>query len=129
MSDAKPSATLLRQRIRNRLFEVMRAAATFEGVASVGAFETINGWDDFSQPERFYQPPVFSPDECLAIEAFGRALDHASDATETDVCSAAALSARPEWRDVVEAAMTGIEIFDRRGSFSDIEAIDANPTD
>ena len=93
MSDAKPSATLLRQRIRNRLFEVMRAAATFEGVASVGAFETINGWDDFSQPERFYQPPVFSPDECLAIEAFGRALDHASDATETDVCSAAALSA------------------------------------
>ncbi len=117
------SKTLLQQRIRNRLIEYFEWASSFETIASFGAFETINSWEDWvhSSELSFFHEPVFSPDEHDAITAFYKIWDAAAEATKEDVFDQAELRWRDPWVLFVETAAAALETFLQRGRFSEEE--------
>ena len=114
--------TLTQQRIRNRLIEYFDWAASFEDIAEMGAFETINSWEDWADCDSsFFVEPVFSLSEQKEIRDFYTAWNAASDGTPKDIFDAKTLSDMECWREFRTAAEVALHVFQQRGKFSEDE--------
>ena len=114
------SDTLLRQRIRNRLIEYFDTS--FEEIASLGAFEVINMWEDIvpnGWDEAFFMEPVFSPEEQEHIKRFCSTWGVTADATLDDIFCIAELEQALEWRTFLGKAKSALDCFMKRGKFAE----------
>lgn len=115
------SRTLLQQRVRNRLIDVLEVAASFEDIAKFGAFEVINWWEDWYRPDdpAFYGEPVFTPDEQGQIARFSKVWNETADVKESNIFDADKLKALPHWSRFREAAESALQVFMQRGRLSE----------
>ncbi|MEM9234368.1 MAG: hypothetical protein AAGA69_09055 [Pseudomonadota bacterium] len=114
------SNTLLQQRIRNRLIEYFDTS--FEEIASWGAFEIINMWEDIipnGWDETFFVEPVFSPEEQGHIKRFISTWDLTADATPDDIFDIVELERSPQWRTFLSEAKSALDCFMKRGKFTE----------
>jgi len=117
------SRTLLQQRVRNRLMDVLEVAASFEDTAKFGTFEVINWWQDWYHMDdlALYGEPAFTADEQRQIAAFAKAWSETADVEESNIFDAEKLNALPHWRRFREAAQVALQVFELRGRLSEAE--------
>lgn len=114
------SNTLLQQRIRNRLIEYFDTS--LEEIASWGAFEVINQWEDIvpnGWETAFFTEPVFSPEEQVRIRKFCSTWSLTADATSDNIFSIAELNSSPEWQAFLREAKSALGCFVKRGKFDE----------
>ena len=117
------STTLLQQRVRNRMMDVLEIAASFENIARFGSYEVINRWGDWHHgpAPAFYAEPVFSPEEVRQIIAFAVVLDEAAEIDEPQYFKPEQLYGLMHWRRLRAAAEEALAVFERRGRFPEDE--------
>jgi len=123
------SQVLLAQRIRNRIIEYLELASSFEGqlayqakapIAHVAA-EVINQWEDsvHDPNDVFFANPVFSKAEQEAIRTFHGIWDRVAGDTPNPLPELSILMEGEPWQRLQEAAVSAMEIFQRRGKFDE----------
>lgn len=117
MAEQRVPHALLQQRIRNRLIDYFEIASSLDLIASFGAFEIINMWDDLVVDPEFSDEPVFSPFERKAIQVIGEILSRCAAETEQDVFCASTLAKSQSWQQLRDAATAALSEFQKRGRF------------
>lgn len=113
------SRQLLFQRIRNRVIETLEMISCLEDVAKYGAFWIINT-TDFLVPSDFDGcPGVFNEAERVAVERLWVLLDQVSIATPDDFFDVDRFKASSEWGALESYAGEALQLFMRRGRFSE----------
>jgi len=113
------SRQLLFQRVRNRVIETLEMVSCLEGVAKYGAFWIINT-TDFSVSAEFDDcPGVFNEMERRAVERLRGLLGQVSIATPDDFFDIARFKASSEWVALESYAGEALQVFMRRGRFSE----------
>ena len=115
------STTLLQQRVRNRMIDVLEIAASFEDIARWGTFEVINRWEDwYHGPDpAFFAEPVFSPEELRQIDVFTAAWDATPQIDEPQFFKSEEIHGLTHWQRFRAAAQEALSIFEKRGRFSE----------
>ena len=113
------SRQIVHQRIRNRVIETLEMVSCLEEVSKYGAFWIINT-TDFLVPTDFDDcAGVFDEAERSAIDRFRDLMDKVSDATPDDFFDIDRFRASSEWSAVERCAAEALQIFNRRGLFSE----------
>ena len=129
MSVARRSDALVAQGIRNRIIDELEVAASLEEqldyerkvpVARVPA-ETINGWYDWTVGLRLgeFGPPLYTPEEVAALEAFDRVIAEVSSETDDLNRTVAEVAGTPPWQKLMAHAAKALEVMMRRGRFGE----------
>lgn len=119
------SRTLLDQRLRNRVIELLELCASFEDIATLGAFEVINMIDDWLPLESdkalnvFETSKVFSENEKQATAQFFKLMENAAEVTDQDCWDVAWFESSSEWVELSKFSKETLEIFAKRGRFSE----------
>jgi hypothetical protein len=132
MNEPIVSRTLLHQRMRNGIMWYLETAASLDDQREYQAavphvwvpHEMINQWEDWVRADDldWYRPPVFSDDENEAIRVFHRIWSETADNTPSPMPSLDELAGTPVWGRFIAAALKALEVFQRRGHFSqDVE--------
>lgn len=127
MTDAgEPSQRLVEQRVRNRLIEALQLAASFEDQKileqTVNAVnETINLWED-TDPVRWGWDfaDVYTDEEEDAVRAFHVTWESvANRLPDEQFPSLEVVQASEAWRELRDAAMAALLVFEQRGKLSE----------
>jgi len=119
---AEVSEVLLKQRVRNRIMEVIDVLAEPEDIARLGLFEVINLWNDFGPGQgdtEWYSGPVFTTEEIALINQVELSVEKVARANKTDLFELEDILASPEIRPLIPTAREAREVFNRRGTFSE----------
>ncbi|MGF1593831.1 MAG: hypothetical protein ACFCUW_11160 [Kiloniellaceae bacterium] len=113
--------TLLQQRIRNRLMDVLEIASAFDEIARCGTSETINLWEDWyrESDSDFYAEPVFSVSERKQIIEFSKVWNETAEVEEDNTFDPEKLKTLPHWCRFRDAAETALRVFEQRGRCSE----------
>jgi hypothetical protein len=129
------SERLIEQRVRNRIIEYLKLAASFEEqqqyerhvpIAYV-PYEVINQWGDqvWKHPrENPHNNDVYDEAEVDALSRYQEVLDATSRAVPDDYPVLSEVQAMPEWASLRESAEQTLEVLMRRGKFSEDREID-----
>jgi hypothetical protein len=123
------SRVVLAQRIRNRIIEYLETASSYEEqlayqanapIAHVGA-EMINQWEDWvhEHSQAVFTDPIFSQAEQQAIKDFNGVWDKVADDVPEPLPELSVLIETEPWRRLQEAALSALEVFQRRGKFDE----------
>jgi len=132
MTDDGITPILLNQRIRNGVMWYLEAASSFERQLQYQAAvplvnvpnEMFNQWGDWIREDipETYCEPVFSPDEQAAIWKYNAILDDVLDEVPETWPKLSELIKTKHWAYLRAAAESTLEVFLRRGFFSqDVE--------
>ena len=118
------SDTLLKQRLRNRIIEVLDAFSDEECVEIIGTGEIIEQWYDYVDEERlvFYDRPIFSNEELNALKRFHNLLEN-SNQKVPETWSLNELLGNKEWESLVSTAKEELQIFQKRGRMDEEQEI------
>ena len=126
MHDA-PSSLLVKQRVRNRIFEYLEGVKEYPRARGVWDLnELINEWEfwvDHPFLPRDYPQPAFSVDEVGALAITHDAWQAFADSTPRNIQDEPAALATPEWKSFVDACTAAIKVFQVRGRLSEDEEI------
>ena len=117
---------LIKQRIRNRIMEVLAFFCETQCLHEIGADEIIESWFDFVNNDglSWYDSPVFSRDEAEVIRHFHLLLDgkylHIPDHSRAED-----VERNPAWMELSAAAREAVEVFKKRGRMDEDRLIPA----
>lgn len=126
----RPPKEVVDTRIRNRIMahlQLVSSAARQKDyqrrVPDVNMpTELICSWEDWMPVEegaQGFDPPVYSAEECEAIERYGRSWDVVVAATPEEMPSLEEFIGTPEWERLKQAAEDALNVFQRRGVFEE----------
>ena len=115
------SSTLLNQRLRNRIMEVLDVYTSIEDQARLGPDEVINMWEDYVDNERLkeYIEPVFTLEEQQAIKQFHNSWNKICDETPTYMPDILDLINNKNWLHLIKHAKEIYALFNKRGYLSE----------
>lgn len=118
------SDTLLKQRLRNRIIEVLANYSDKESVELVGTVEIIEQWYDYVDEKKVlsYDQPVFSTDEINALRRFHNLLENSCRKLPKTWSNTDLLS-NMEWESLVASAIEALKEFRKRGMMSEDKEI------
>ena len=118
------SDTLLNQRLRNRIIEVLEMFADEAFVEKFGTDEIIESWYDFVDEDRFeyINEPVFTKNEINSIKRFLNLLESSFESVPT-TWTISELDNNKPWNNLVSAAKEELEIFMERGRLDEEKEI------
>ena len=117
---------LIKQRIRNRITEVLECFCEAQCLYEIGADEIIESWFDFVTDDglSWYDSPVFSREEAEVIKHFHLLLDgkylHIPDHSKAED-----VECNPAWIELSAAAREAVEVFNIRGRMDEDKLITA----
>jgi hypothetical protein len=114
------SDTLLKQRLRNRVIEVLDMFSDQSSVEKIGSDEIIEFWYDYVDDEKlsFYDEPVFTKNELNALKRFHNLLECSYKKVPSTWLLTELASCEP-WLQLRASAKVELEIFLSRGRFSE----------
>ncbi|MFT6555732.1 MAG: hypothetical protein ACJAZ5_002926 [Alloalcanivorax venustensis] len=126
----RPPEEVVDTRIRNRIMEYLQLVTSAaqqkdyqRRVPDVNVpTELICSWEDWMPVEEGAQefaPPVYSAEECEAIERYGRSWEAIVAATPEEMPSLEEFIGMPEWERLKQAAEDALSAFQRRGVFEE----------
>ena len=113
------SDKLLKQRLRNRIIEVLEITSSPEEQKKCGPEEVINLWEDFVDEEKilFYDEPVFSFEEINEIRRYHNTWNYVCDNTPDRIKSIEDATKIDCWVELQKEAAIALQVFMRRGKF------------
>ena len=113
---AEISITLLHQRLRNRIIEILKMISLPSYVVKLGTDEVLELWYDFVDDQKLetYIEPIFTREEQEAIKRFHNLLELHYDAIPSTY-SLAELQGCLSWELVLSAAKKELALFMQRG--------------
>jgi hypothetical protein len=124
------SDILLKQRIRNRIIEVIEIIASYEAWEEFGGDEVINMWDDWVDDNRIghYIEPVFTKQEQECMAELQNRVNQVVDHAPQFLPSISELKGNAYWSSLVLSASKALAIFNQRGRMSEeIEITEQSP--
>ena len=129
MADRSPRE-VVDTRIRNRIMEYLQLVTSAaqqkhyqRRVPDVNVpAELICSWEDWMPVEEGAQGfalPVYSAEECEAIERYGRSWEVVVAATPEEMLSLEEFIGTTEWERLKQAAEDALSVFQRRGVFEE----------
>lgn len=130
MADRSPK-DVVNTRIRNRIMEYLQLVSSAaqqknyqRRVPDVNVpTELICSWEDWMPVEERAQGfglPVYSAEECEAIERYGRTWEAVAAVTPEEMPSLEEFIGTPEWERLKQAAEDGLSVFQLRGVFEEL---------
>jgi hypothetical protein len=123
--EAKVSARIVEQRMRNGIIEYLTLASSFEqqrkyqrAVPAISVpNEVINQWEDcVPEPSLVgFGPPVFTSDELAAMIAFGIVWAQVAHDIPQQLPVLEETLTLPQWEQLCTAATVALNVFNRRG--------------
>ncbi|MEM8647598.1 MAG: hypothetical protein AAGF86_14790 [Pseudomonadota bacterium] len=113
------SQQLLYQRLRNSVIELLEMHSSYEDLAALGAFESINMVDDWLPLDYSEAPKVFSEIEKEVVSQFIAFAEAAAEATKSDTWDVEYFKSAEEWVRLSEFSKHALAIFEKRGRFSE----------
>lgn len=119
------SKLLLKQRIRNRIIEVLKITASYEAQEKFGGNEVINMWAEWVDDARIggYTEPVFSNSEQECLVEYHKIWSYVTDHTPHALPSVSELKGNQYWSSLVATASKALTVFNRRGRLSEEKEI------
>ena len=110
------SITLLHQRLRNRIIEILKMISLPSYVVKLGTDEVLELWYDFVDDQKLetYIEPIFTEEEQEAIKRFHNLLDLHYDAIPSTY-SLTELQGCLSWELILSAAKKELALFMQRG--------------
>lgn len=126
----RPLKEVVDTRIRNRIMKYLQLVTSAaqqkdyqRRVPDVNVpTELICSWEDWMPVEERAQgfgPPVYSAEECEAIERYGRTWEVVATATPGEMPSLEEFIGTPEWGRLKQAEEEALSLFQRRGVFEE----------
>ncbi len=111
------SDTLQKQRIRNRIIEVLEMTSSKSDLKKIGADSIVNMWEDWVDDEiiKEYREPVFTKQEQKALLAFHSRWKSVTDNTPKDMPPITELLLNKYWLQLMASAKTTLDVFSQRG--------------
>ena len=118
------SDTLLKQRLRNRIIEVLETFSDQSYVEKLGTDEIIECWYDFVDDEKlsFYNEPIFTKNEINALNRFHYTLESLFKKVPSTWSIQDLLNNEP-WSKLKSASTDELQIFMERGLLNEDEEI------
>ena len=118
------SERIVCQRIRNRIIEVLECVSSFDDVAKLGAFETINLCYDYLPLQNIRGLDVYTETEILILEKFVTQLNETSEATVCDIQEPTEIEQIEERNALRFVSAETVKLMNRLGRFSeDVESL------
>lgn len=114
------SDTLLKQRLRNRIIEMMDLLSNSECVEKIGTDEALESWFDYVDEDKlnFYDEPIFSKEEKESIKDLHKHIESTYDDIPT-TWDKSEIAFCQAWSKVVMLSNKGYQVFLKRGTFDE----------
>ncbi len=115
------SNTLLNQRIRNRIIEVLEVTSSPSDQEKLGANEVINMWEDWVDDEKIknYVEPVFTKQEQEELLKFHTTWHHVTNNTPKNMDAISDFLHNKYWLQLMSSATKTLDTFNHRGKLSE----------
>lgn len=111
------SDTLLKQRLRNRIIEVLDMLSDSDDtIKKLGTDEAMECWFDFVDEEKidFYDEPIFTGPEIMAIKELHQLIGVSYDSVPS-TWNPSDVALCESWAKIVAAANMAFNLFQKRG--------------